>query len=149
MEAALVMRPKSEEPSVAARPLKLGVLVRFWTSPRISTRWRSCGPKRKDLASDMFHEKEHGPSMEPRCSSPYLFAAGAAKAPVLKYERDEPPHIPVFGFAMRSGRRENAAPVPLSDAVPPSKAVNGVPVRQVTIFSNRQFPRACNAQPCV
>src|SRR5271168_4363654 len=99
MDPALVTRPNDDDPVVAETPENAGVFVRFCTSQRMSKWWRSRGPKRNDFASDIFQLNLHGPSIAPRCSSPYCPVAGVANAAVLKNASGEPPQTPRSGLA--------------------------------------------------
>src|ERR1700728_907341 len=130
-----------EHGSVVPRPLKEGVLVRFVICQLMLRLWRRSGPKRNVFASDMFQLNIQGPSTAPRGSSPYVRLSLASvgrvmtsETPVWKKWEGAPPQMLRLGSAIKFGRREKVAPVPLSEATPPRRTVSGVPVCQVTMF---------------
>src|SRR5271168_1148458 len=128
IEPAPVTRPKVDEPSVVPIPLKLCVFERFCVSQLIFKVRLCSGPNRNDFAREAFQLNWHGPSIAPRCSSPYEPAAGVANAAVLKKLSDVPPQMPRSGFATWLARSEKFAPVPeLFAALPPRITVRGFP----------------------
>ena len=70
--------PQLVDIGVVPTPLKFGVFVRFWISQLALNVCRCSAPNRKDFAIERFQLNWQGPSIAPRCSSPYDPAGGVA-----------------------------------------------------------------------